>query len=633
MIITVDKLAHSYGERVLYKDVSFSIDDNDKIGIIGVNGCGKSTLLKDIAGVGSPDSGLVERSAVATIEYLSQNPLMVEDATIMEQVFAGDSILMKVLRNYEKALRLSLDQPQNSGTQAALLTAQAAMDENYAWSIESEAKNVLTKLGFSDFNLPVAELSGGQQKRVALAGVLIRPTDLLILDEPTNHMDNDTILWLEQYLARRKGALLMVTHDRYFFDRVVNRTLEIDRGQVYLYAGNYSLFLEKRAERREEESAAFKKLTNVYKKELAWVRRGAEARRTKQKYRLEQFKDIEEEINSKNAETTMEMSSVSSRLGRSVIECEEVFLSYDNKAVLKNFTYTFLRDDRIGIIGPNGIGKTSLLKLIDGENQPSRGTVKIGQTVKIGVFAQQTEFADLQQRVIEYISEAGNYTKLRDGTTISASQLLERFLFPAELQWIPIGKLSGGEQRRLYLLRVLMEAPNVLLLDEPTNDLDIPTLAVLEDYLEEFDGVVVAVSHDRYFLDRFARKTFAFVGDGEVKIFPGNYTDYETTQLVKPEPESKKVIKKSQVLAVEKATDNNRKMSYNEKYEYEHIEEKIAQAEHMLKALNNEIAAAGSDFYKLTELTTLQKEQETELESLLERWEYLSVLAEETGQV
>ena len=428
---------------------------------------------------------------------------------------------MVLLRDYETAVEQSAAEPDNKKLQKHLLDLQQQMDDKYAWQLESEAKAVLTQLGITNLQQQMGELSGGQRKRVALAGVLVRPSDLLILDEPTNHMDNATVAWLEQKLLARKGALLMVTHDRYFFDRVVNRTLEIDGGKGYVYVGNYSLFLQKREERRIAEASAAQKLRNIYRRELAWISRGAEARRTKKKDRVERFAQIEAEVKNVKTEANLEMSSVSSRLGKTIIELEDIGMVWDGKDYIKDFSYILLRNDRIGIVGPNGAGKSTLMDIIAGKLQPTSGEMRVGQTVKIGYFAQHSEFPDSNMRVLEYIKEANNYIETADGQRISAAQMLERFLFPPELQWVPVSKLSGGEKRRLYLLRVLMTAPNVLLLDEPTNDLDIPTLSVLEDYLDSFAGAVIAVSHDRYFLDRFAQKIFALEQDGSIKPYIG----------------------------------------------------------------------------------------------------------------
>lgn len=526
MILSVENLGHSYGMRTLFKNISFNIEDGDKIGVIGVNGTGKSTLLRDIA-TGEPSEGKITKNGVCVIEYLPQDPAFDPEATVLEQVFRGESAQLDVVRRYEAAVQRAASMPEDATAQKALLTLQQEMDEKFAWQLESEAKAVLDKLGITDLQQPMKELSGGQRKRVALAGVLVRPSDLLILDEPTNHMDNDTVAWLEEVLQKRKGALLMVTHDRYFFDRVVNRTLEIDGGEGYLYTGNYSLFLQKREERRIAAAGAAQRLRNVYRRELAWISRGAEARRTKSKERIERFNALKEEVNNIKKEAQLEISSVGSRLGKTIIELEGIGLDYGGKTYTNDFSYIILRNDRIGIVGPNGSGKSSLMDIIAGRLTPTRGTLKVGQTVKIGYFAQHSEFKDADCRVLEYIKNVSDYIETADGTRITAAQMLERFLFPPELQWVPVSKLSGGEKRRLYLLSVLMSAPNVLILDEPTNDLDIPTLSVLEDYLDTFNGAVIAVSHDRYFLDRFAGKIFAFMGGGEVRQFIGDYTQYE----------------------------------------------------------------------------------------------------------
>ena len=521
-------MSRSYGDRILFENISFNIEEGDKIGVIGVNGTGKSTLLKMIA-AGESGGGKLTIPGGVVMEYLPQDPPFEPDATVLEQIFKGDSPLMVLLRRYETAVEAVAAEPENDRLQKQLLELQQEMDNKYAWQLESEAKAVLTQLGITDLQQKMGELSGGQRKRVALAGVLVRPSDLLILDEPTNHMDNATVAWLEQQLLKRKGALLMVTHDRYFFDRVVNRTLEIDNGKGYLYTGNYSLFLEKREERRIAEASAAQKLRNIYRRELAWISRGAEARRTKKKDRVERFAQIEAEVKNVQTEASLEMSSVSGRLGKTVIELENVGMVYNGLDYIKNFSYILLRNDRVGIVGPNGAGKSTLMDIIAGRLAPTSGSITVGQTVKIGYFSQHSEFPDSSQKVLEYIKEANNYIETADGSRISAAQMLERFLFPPELQWVPVNKLSGGEKRRLYLLRVLMTAPNVLLLDEPTNDLDIPTLSVLEDYLDSFAGAVIAVSHDRYFLDRFANKIFALQPGGTLRQFVGGYSDYENT--------------------------------------------------------------------------------------------------------
>lgn len=628
MILSAENLGHSYGVRTLFKNISFNIEEGDKIGVIGVNGTGKSTLLRDIA-TGEPGEGKITKNGTCVIEYLPQDPAFDPDATVLEQVFRGESPQLDVVRRYEEVVQQAEAEPENKAARQKLLALQQEMDSKFAWQMESEAKAVLDKLGITDLQQPMKELSGGQRKRVALAGVLVRPSDLLILDEPTNHMDNETVSWLEEVLQKRKGALLMVTHDRYFFDRVVNRTLEIDGGEGYLYTGNYSLFLQKREERRIAAAGAAQRLRNVYRRELAWISRGAEARRTKSKERIERFNELKKEVNNIKTEQQLEISSVGSRLGKTIIECEHIGLDYGGKTYIDDFNYVLLRNDRIGIVGPNGIGKSSLMDIIAGRLAPTRGTVKVGQTVKIGYFAQHSEFKDADCRVLEYIKNVSDYIETADGTRITAAQMLERFLFPPELQWVPVSKLSGGEKRRLYLLSVLMSAPNVLILDEPTNDLDIPTLSVLEDYLDTFNGAVIAVSHDRYFLDRFAGKIFAFMGGGEVRQFIGDYSRYEQARaeaqnLARQQERAQSTVKPQQREEKQRAP----KMTYKEKLEYEQIEQVIAQAEAELKMTEMEINACGTDFVKLTELTAKQQELTQRISDLTDRWAYLEELAE-----
>lgn len=628
MILSAENLGHSYGVRTLFKNISFNIEEGDKIGVIGVNGTGKSTLLRDIA-TGEPGEGKITKNGTCVIEYLPQDPAFDPDATVLEQVFRGESPQLDVVRRYEEAVQQAEAEPENKTARQKLLSLQQEMDSKFAWQMESEAKAVLDKLGITDLQQPMKELSGGQRKRVALAGVLVRHSDLLILDEPTNHMDNETVAWLEEVLQKRKGALLMVTHDRYFFDRVVNRTLEIDGGEGYLYTGNYSLFLQKREERRIAAAGAAQRLRNVYRRELAWISRGAEARRTKSKERIERFNELKKEVNNIKTEQQLEISSVGSRLGKTIIECEHIGLDYGGKTYIDDFNYVLLRNDRIGIVGPNGSGKSSLMDIIAGRLAPTRGTVKVGQTVKIGYFAQHSEFKDADCRVLEYIKNVSDYIETADGTRITAAQMLERFLFPPELQWVPVSKLSGGEKRRLYLLSVLMSAPNVLILDEPTNDLDIPTLSVLEDYLDTFNGAVIAVSHDRYFLDRFAGKIFAFMGGGEVRQFIGDYSRYEQARaeaqnLARQQERAQSTAKPQQREEKQRAP----KMTYKEKLEYEQIEQVIAQAEAELKMTEMEINACGTDFVKLTELTAKQQELTQRISDLTDRWAYLEELAE-----
>ena len=662
LLLSIENLAHSYGERTLFKNVNFNIETGDKIGLIGINGTGKSTLLRHIAeldGGKDPETGepgKIIPNGTCVMEYLSQDPPFEPEATVIGQIFRGDSPMMKLLRSYETVLDETALHPDDATMQRRLLEVQQQMDQHFAWQLESEAKAVLNRLGITDFNQKMKTLSGGQRKRVALAGVLVRPSDLLILDEPTNHMDNETVAWLEGQLQKRKGALLMVTHDRYFFDRVINRTLELDNGTAYLYTANYSGFLQKRAERRELESAAARKLQNIYRRELAWISRGAEARRTKKKDRVERFAEIEAAAKEKVNRQELEITSAATRLGKTVVELEHVSCFYEGIEYIHDFSYILLRDDRVGIIGPNGAGKTTLMDIIAGRLQPDSGTVTIGQTVKIGYFSQHSEFPDTRERVLEYIRDAGNYVLAADGTYISAAMMLERFLFPPELQWVPISKLSGGEQRRLYLLRILMEAPNVLLLDEPTNDLDIPTLSVLEEYLDTFAGAVIAVSHDRYFLDRFARRIFAVEAGGVLRQYPGGYSDYERSRLLealeqeemkgsgevlqKNSQNKKKPAEKNRTAGSgdgakreqaeadgtgEKETENKSAgLTFSEKIELEKLEETIAGKEAESKMISREITLAGNDYEKIAQLSDDLNRVEKELETLTERWLELS---------
>ena len=632
MILSAENLSHSYGDRVLFENISFNIEEGDKYGVIGVNGTGKSTLLRMIANREQGGGRLTIPGGVV-MEYLPQDPPFEPEATVLEQIFKGDSPLMVLLRDYETAVEAAAAKPEDGGLQRWLLDLQQQMDAQYAWQLESEAKAALTQLGITRLQQKMGELSGGQRKRVALAGVLVRPSDLLILDEPTNHMDNATVGWLEQQLLKRKGALLMVTHDRYFFDRVVNRTLEIDGGKGYVYVGNYSLFLQKREERRIAEAGAAQKLRNIYRRELAWISRGAEARRTKKKDRVERFAQIEAEVKNVRTEAALEMSSVGSRLGKTIIELDNISMKYDGVDYIKNFSYILLRQDRVGIVGPNGAGKSTLMDIITGRCAPTGGTLTVGQTVKIGYFAQHSEFSDSSMRVLEYIKEANNYIETADGQRISAAQMLERFLFPPELQWVPVNKLSGGEQRRLYLLRVLMTAPNVLLLDEPTNDLDIPTLSVLEDYLDSFAGAVVAVSHDRYFLDRFAQKIFALEPGGNVQPYTGNYSDYLEAVQAKEAAAGKNKKETArgaepQAKAEEPKPQEKKKLTYGERLELQKLEQEMARSEAELKMLAVEMSRCGSNYGQLAELTRQQEQAQQKLSEMEERWLYLSELAE-----
>jgi len=628
-IITAENVTKTYGEKNLLDNVSFSIEAGDKIGLIGVNGAGKSTFLRMVAGLEVAESGKFIKGGNVQVEYLPQEPDFDPEATVIMQVFKGNSTVMQLLREYEQTLEQSCIYPDQAKWQTKLIELNRQMDINDAWQLESSAKTVLTRLGITDFSATVGTLSGGQKKRIALASALINPSDLLILDEPTNHIDNDTVAWLEDFIAKRKGALLMVTHDRYFLDRVATRIIELEQGQLYSYAGNYSTFVTMRAEREEQREGIERKRQNLFRHELAWIRRGAQARSTKQKARIERFEELSAQKPRVNT-GAMEISVGSSRLGRKILSLENVTKSFGDAALIRDFNYTLLRDDRVGIVGPNGSGKSTLLNLITGQLLCSSGSIDVGQTVKIGYFSQENEEMNQELRVIEYIKEEAGYIAAADGQTISAGQMLERFLFSSAMQWMPIAKLSGGEKRRLYLLRILMSSPNVLILDEPTNDLDIPTLSILEDYLDDFPGAVITVSHDRYFLDRLVDKIFAFEGDGVICQYNGGYSAYlenrkpsEPQAAVKPEKSEKNNVVKDPDKA------RPRKFSFKEQREYEQIDGLIAAAEQELKQVNAGIDSAGSDFTLLQNLVSSKEALERKLDELLERWAYLTELAEE----
>lgn len=631
-LITLENISKSYSEKKLLEDISLGINDKEKIGLIGVNGTGKSTLLKIIAGAQIPDDGTITKANKVRIEYLPQNPYYDENATVLEQVFKGTCEEMKIIGNYQDVLdkiNKSYDEKLND----RLLKLQEKMDALNLWDLESSAKTVLTKLGIKDFNQKVKELSGGQRKRVSLASALITPCELLILDEPTNHLDNDTIDWLETYLNSFKGSILMITHDRYFLDRVTNRILELDKGILYSYEGNYSVFLEKKMNRLQLAESMEAKRQNLLRKELAWVRRGAKARTTKQKARLQRFDELSNK-NDYTPEDKLEISVGSSRLGKKIIEIENLSKSFDGRTFIDNLDYTLARTDRIGIVGRNGLGKSTLIRLLNGELKPDSGTISIGETVKIGCFNQDTSKMHPEMRAIDYIKEESDYITTADGHKITASQMCEKFLFNGTLQYTHIKNLSGGEKRRLQLLRVLMMAPNVLLLDEPTNDLDIDTLSRLEDYLDDFNGVLICVSHDRYFLDRVCNKIFAYEGRGKINIYTGNYSDYldyrEQENIEFEEFEDKVKEEKPKAPKKEKPkTKNKPKFSYNEQREFDTIDEDIEKLEDKIASLEEDTSKYATDFTKLQEIMDEKTKLENELQVKYERWEYLNNLAEE----
>lgn len=633
-LISLENISKSYSDKSLLDNISLGINQGEKIGLIGVNGSGKSTLLKIISGIEVPDEGNIIKGNKVRIEYLHQSPEFYSEARVIEQVFKGESSEMKLLRDYENTLKLlekSKDQGDTYELNNKLIKLQSDIDSLNAWDLESEAKTILTKLGVEDFDAKVGTLSGGQKKRIALASALITPCELLILDEPTNHMDNKTIEWLEQYLNTRKGSLIMITHDRYFLDRVTNRILEIDKGKLYSYSGNYSIFLEKKIERQNMEISSENKREKLYEKELAWIKRGAKARSTKQKARIDRFEKLgEQSIDIK--EDKMDISVLSSRLGKKIIEMENLNKSYKGISYIKDFSYILLREDRIGIVGDNGIGKSTLMKIISGEIKYDSGTLDIGETVKIGFFSQENKYMEEDMRVIEYMKEVAEYLPLADGGKITASQMLEKFLFTKDMQWTPISKLSGGEKRRLYLLRVLMGSPNILILDEPTNDLDISTLTILEDYLDKFDGAIITVSHDRYFLDRVCNKIFAFEAPGIVSKHHGNYSDFMERMkesYIEESKVSKEMNCKDREYEDKKANNEKPlKFSFKEQKEFQEIDEYIESLEVKIEELNREVEKVSTDFVKLQEVLNEKSLLEKELEERYDRWTYLNELSE-----
>lgn len=600
-LVTIEDLTKSYTERLLFDHTSFSISEGEKIGLIGINGTGKSTLLRIVAGLEEPDEGSVVKGRNLKFRFLSQNPSFHE----------GDTILQSILR-------------ENEGG-------------DHVWDIESQAKTMLTKLGFNDFDTRVETLSGGQRKRVALISVLLSNVDILVLDEPTNHLDSSMADWLENYLKRFNGALLMVTHDRYFLDSVTNRIVELDKGKLYSYQANYEGYLKLKAERLDMAVAAERKRQSILRVELEWMQRGARARSTKQKAHIQRFEALRDQ-KGPEFDTSVELDSVASRLGRTTVELEGITKAYGDKVLMKDFTYIFLKNDRIGIIGPNGSGKSTLMKVIAGWISPDSGSVSVGQTVKMGYFSQESEDMDGSLKVIDYIKGAAEYIRTKDGS-ISASQMLERFLFPSSVQYTVIEKLSGGEKRRLYLLRILMEAPNVLLLDEPTNDLDIQTLTILEDYLDSFPGIVITVSHDRYFLDRVVRRIFAFEGGGVVTQYEGGFTDYQAAvserypEGFEPEDGGRKGGVKAEASEIKKGMkpkgEKKLKFSYKEQREWDTIEADIKALEEKVQALDMEMSRFSDNYGKLNELLKEKEEQEKLLEDKMERWMYLTDLAEQ----
>ena len=608
-LVTIEHLTKSYTERLLFDDTAFSLNEGEKVGLIGVNGTGKSTLLKIVAGLVEPDGGTVVRGRSLYIRYLPQIPEFVESDTVLESVE-----------------RENASEPHFTSRDELLATA----------------KNILNKLGITDHEARIGTLSGGQRKRVALAGVLLSTADLLILDEPTNHLDSQMADWLEEYLKSFRGALLMITHDRYFLDSVTNRIVELDKGKLYSYQTNYEGYLQLKAERLDMAQATERKRQTLLRTELAWMQRGARARSTKQKAHIQRFETLRDQ-KGPEFDRNVQLESIASRLGRTTVELNGLCKAYGDKVLIQDFTYIFLKNDRIGIVGPNGSGKSTLMKMIAGWVQPDAGTVEIGQTVKLGYFSQESEDMDGSCRVIDYIRDVAEYVKTKDGS-ISASQMLERFLFPSSMQYTTVDRLSGGEKRRLYLLRILMDAPNVILLDEPTNDLDIATLTILEDYLDTFPGIVVTVSHDRYFLDRVVNRIFAFEGNGAIRRYEGGFTDYQIAWSARHPQETgeQKGVRAGDSdengsgLPINRNNwkqaaggEKKRKLSFKEQREWETIEADIAALEQSIGDLEQEIGKSATNYTRLNELMEEKSAREAQLEEKMERWMYLNELVEQ----
>lgn len=625
-MISIENMTKTYGEKQLFNNISFTIAERERVGLIGVNGTGKSSLLKIVAGIDGPDSGEIVRPKDYRIAYLSQSPDLDEELTVIDQIFQGDAPVLRLLRDYEKTLKLLNEWPEDKKIQDRLFEQQRQMDAMGGWATDTNAKSILAKLGIEDYHKKIAALSGGQKKRVALAQVLIQESDLLILDEPTNHLDYDSVKWLEEFLNRYPGAVLLVTHDRYFLDQVTNRMFELSGGALYSYKGNYAAFLEAKAVREENEAATLEKRKNLYRRELDWIRRGAKARSTKQKARIQRFEELDEKLSNVKGSEKLDMSLSGSRLGKQVFELINASKAFGGQTILNDFNILIKPGDRLGIIGRNGTGKSTLMNILADKVQLDSGELITGQTVKIAYYTQENEDLDENKRMIEYLKETAGVVTASDGKTISAAQMLERFLFPPYTHGVPIRKLSGGEKRRLYLLKILMAEPNVLLLDEPTNDLDTETLTILEDYLEDFSGVVITVSHDRYFLDKVTEQLLNLDGQGSVEFFYGSYSEFLEREAHKGLPQQSETVSKAHHVQQEKP--KKKKMTYKEKQEWETIDEVIAGVEERLKVIEEEMAATGSDFEKAQNLMNEETALNERLEQLIERWSYLSELVE-----
>lgn len=632
-IITLQSVKKDFGIKEILKDATFSIDTNDKVGLIGTNGSGKSTLLKMIAGLEPIDSGQILTNSGSKIIYLPQQPDIDENLTVLEQVFADSGEHTTLVREYEELTDKLAHYPEDSVLMSRLSSVMQRMDATSAWDLETNAKIILTQLGISDFDVKVGTLSGGYRKRIALATALLAEPDVLLMDEPTNHLDALSVEWLQSYLNRFRGALFLITHDRYFLDKVTNRIVEIDRGDIYSYSGNYSYYLEKKALAEESAVNTQRKHKGVLRRELEWLQRGPKARSTKQKARIQRIEAMRE-TEFKQIQGQVDISTVGRRIGKKVIELNKITKAYNDRTLINDFSYEFNPEDRIGIIGGNGAGKSTLMNIITGKVEPDQGTVEIGSTIHIAYFDQHSEellsAVNEDQRVIDYVKEEGEFIKIADGTKITASQMLERFLFPGSQQYAPIHKLSGGEKRRLFLLRLLIGAPNVLILDEPTNDLDVQTLAVLEDYLEDFSGSVIVVSHDRYFLDRTVDTIFALEPGGNLKQYPGNYSVYldykkaeeaEQQEAANIQEKTKTTIEEKPTSAPKEPAQKRRRLSNWETKEFEQLEAKIAQLEEEKAAVEKELLNVPPGNY--TQVQKLYEQIETLKQAIdvaTERW-------------
>ncbi|MTD29752.1 ABC-F family ATP-binding cassette domain-containing protein [Planomicrobium sp. YIM 101495] len=621
--LNVSNLTKTVGDKTLFEKIGFNLYPGERAGLIGVNGTGKSTLMSILAGELDADSATMDHPKKYTITYLKQEPEFDEEATVLETVFSGDSPVLALNRSYEQALKNMMVDSSSVELQDELMKIQEGMEREQAWDLNALAKTALTKLGIDQYDQVISELSGGQRKRVALAKALIEPADLILLDEPTNHLDAESTEWLQEQLLRMDSAMLFVTHDRYFLDAVSTHIFELADKTLYSHKGNYGDYIEARAVREEMQASTQQKQQNRFRAELKWIRRGAKARSTKQKARIQRFEQLQDDVQQENDGTSLELSMTSTRLGKKVVEGENVAFHYTNREIIRSFDFLLQGGDRIGIVGANGAGKSTLIRLIAGELQPTSGLIEYGSTVKIAHFTQHLPEMDERQRMIEWIQETSNDFEAQKGVRMSASQMLERFLFPSSSHGTVIGKLSGGERKRLYLLKLLMEQPNLLLLDEPTNDLDIQTLSVLESFLEEFPGVVITISHDRFFLDRIARKIWS-IGQGEVEEYLGLYTDFMKEQ--KKQPEQKFEKRESEQKTAPKK--EKKKMTFKEQKEYETILDDISSLEQQIEDIETEIEQAGANYDKLRTLTEQSEALAKAYEEKVDRWSYLQEIAE-----